>query len=332
MHVGTHKTGTSALQAYLGANDLLLASQGFLYPKCGRWSPAMAGQHNVAMEISDDERFDRTLGTLAELLAEMRLSTLPAACISSEAFQFVHDRPERLARLRDGIRSAGYEPVLVVYLRSQSEYLESLYGTLVNHGYHLSFRRYFQDALATGVVRYREVRSYRFDYDALLAHYASVFGESNTVARPYAQNEDPGALLRDFFTTIGLDERTVADSVPPPERLNTRRDLLQVMRRLLSNAGVVPGDATQRLMRLCESLQPNGSPTAFRPLDEEDAVALNTRFEAGNRQVRERWGVAVEAATLELQRRRRSSSLDPLMQAGRALMRSVESDLAPLTL
>ena len=56
LHVGTHKTATTSLQAALVASSGELASDGTLYPETGR---IHFGHHNIAWGLIGDERFDR---------------------------------------------------------------------------------------------------------------------------------------------------------------------------------------------------------------------------------------------------------------------------------
>jgi hypothetical protein len=321
IHVGTHKTGTTALQHYLGENDALLAAEGLLYPRCGRMHPSRSGQHNIAFELSGDERYHPPLGSFADLLDEVAAAALPRACISSEGLQFVHDRPDRLRALRDGFVAIGYRAVVVIYLRAQSEYLESLYPTLVHHGYTASFREFIERALADGVVRYRGVRSYRFDYAGLLERYAAVFGADGVIVRRYVKPADPAWIARDFFAAIGQPAQRLEQAAGGSGVANERPNLAHVARLLLRNRERVPSPATERLLEPAAGLP-------FVPLDLRGAARVGLRFAAGNRWVEQRWGQRVEAvpAGVLAGLTRAALRAGSPQRATRALLRAVERD------
>ena len=321
IHAGTHKTATTALQNYLAENDALLAAEGTCYPRRGRMQPN--GHHNIAFELSGDERYDPARGSLAELLAEVAAAGLPRACISSEALTFLNDRPAELAALRDGFAGIGYRCVVLVYLRAQSAYLESLYPTLLKLGYPVSFEEFVARALAEGVVRYRGNRSYRFDYADLLERYARVFGADGVLVRRYAKQADPGWIVRDFFAALGLPARQAEHLSHGPRVVNERPGLSESARLLLRNRERAPSARTERLLERFAGLP-------FAPLGVLPAARLAGRFGRGNRCVAARWGQRIEPLEPGLLAERARAALDAgsPQRAARALLAAVERDSA----
>ena len=64
LHIGDHKTGTSALQRALAAGA---GGDGLLYPETGRrWGQ---GHQNLAWEVGRDKRFDPAHGDWGALAA-----------------------------------------------------------------------------------------------------------------------------------------------------------------------------------------------------------------------------------------------------------------------
>ncbi|MEA2666611.1 MAG: hypothetical protein QOI11_3555 [Candidatus Eremiobacteraeota bacterium] len=321
IHAGTHKTATTALQNYLGENDALLAAEGTYYPRCGRMRPN--GHHNIAFELSEDERYRPALGTLAELLAEVAAAALPRACISSEGLTFLNDRPDKLAALRDGFAAIGYRAVVLVYLRAQSAYLESLYPTLLRLGYAVSFEEFVERALADGVVRYRGTRSYRFDYADLLERYARVFGADGVIVRRYAKRADPAWIVRDFCAALGLPAQRLERFARGPRLVNERPGLAEAARLLLRNRERAPSPETERLLGRFAGLP-------FAPLGVLPAARLAGRFGRGNRRVEARWGPRIEPLEPGLLAARAWAALQAgsPQRAARVLMAAVERDSA----
>ena len=109
VHVGTHKTGTTSIQAMLAANEIALAQEGVYIPRTGRPTDSFAAHHNIAYELAQNPQFDPTGGTLAELLDEIRVADAPAICLSSEEFESLSCNRGGLQRLFTGLLGLGYE-------------------------------------------------------------------------------------------------------------------------------------------------------------------------------------------------------------------------------
>ncbi|MHB8232145.1 MAG: hypothetical protein ACYDDB_04520 [bacterium] len=73
LHIGTHKTGTTALQSLLATNDRLLSNSGVLFPSAGRIGK-YSGHHNIARELNDEVSFKEKYGTLERLCREIKKS------------------------------------------------------------------------------------------------------------------------------------------------------------------------------------------------------------------------------------------------------------------
>jgi hypothetical protein len=67
--IGTHKTGTTSLQAWLRSRALELAASGLLVPSAGTLCDS-SGHHNPAFQLGGDSRYDPSLGGLDERVEE----------------------------------------------------------------------------------------------------------------------------------------------------------------------------------------------------------------------------------------------------------------------
>jgi len=214
LHIGTHKTGTTSLQAMVAAHPAHFESQGLYYPRTGR---AGWGHHNIAWQLTGDERFDPRAGTLADLLDELRTADPSAVLVSSEDFEYLYRAPGQLSRLRRALDDLGYAVRIVVTLRRQSDYVESLYAELLKHGLKADLDTFVSDALAQGGVSHG-TWEFRLIYDQLLDAFADVFGEDSVRAIPYDPDDSAGPLLRHCGELIGRP----LSPVTAPERLNAR--------------------------------------------------------------------------------------------------------------
>ncbi len=126
-HVGTHKTGTTALQNAFDANRDLLAQHGVIYPRVGRHS----GHHGLLTDwIALPPAYKSPEGGMAGLiaLAQQWRDTDVTLIVSSEEFSRGGGPGGTvdMARLRDVF--AGWETVQVLcLLRSQWQFLQAVY-------------------------------------------------------------------------------------------------------------------------------------------------------------------------------------------------------------
>jgi hypothetical protein len=293
LHVGTHKTGTKSLQEFLRVNAGVLGAAGIHVPRTpGPPWPPLGGHHNVAWELNGDPRFDPRQGTFAQLLDEIAAVGAPVVCVSSEDFEYLHDKRRPLDRLATGLRSIGYDVKVVVYLRAQADYAESLYTTLLLFGLTASFGEFLAAILSHGAFVFRGW-TFRFDYGVLLDAFADVFGRPAIVARSYGSRRPVDALPRDFLGVMSAASRGVRfEEIVKVGRLNPAPTLAEATQRLASNIAVTgaawspaPFAAGHRIKRL------GGG--RFRPIGLRDSLRIVRRFWRDNRRLAVRYGVRV---------------------------------------
>lgn len=200
-------------------NGVALLARDIYVPLTGRHHIAYAGHHNIAWELSEHPEFFPSRGTLAGLVKELRLAGHASACISAEDLEFVYNRPDRIRLLETAIRSAGYEPRIIVYLRPQAQYCVSLYAEYAKFGTIMPFSDYVDHVVRTGTFGDAPHET-QFDYELLLENFAAVFGDERIIVRPYISAGDSNALLQEFLDLITPPDHGVGISLATPERLN----------------------------------------------------------------------------------------------------------------
>lgn len=298
LHIGTHKTGTTSLQALLAANRELLASTGIYVPRVGCPSP-VSGHHNIAWELHADSRFDPRHGTLAQLLDELVSVRAPIVCISSEDFEYLHYRPDQLRPLAARLRAAGYDVKVVVFLRPQADYVESLYGTLAHFGLIVRFSEFLDAVLRDGVLLFRGW-SFRFEYSVLLNAFAEVFGHDMVIVRPYRSGWPSDVLPRDFIRVVSAGSAGVHfEDLVKVGRLNPSPTVGAVVAMLRANVAAERGrvPATAALLDGRETeLKPDNGDDRYHPLALSDSLRLIRRFWPDNRRVRAQYGLRLPCA------------------------------------
>jgi hypothetical protein len=240
IHIGTHKTATTSIQTMIAERPDHFP--GLYYPMTGRVG---CGQHNVAWELCGMGEFRPELGTLDELIAEVRSSGARKVLLSSEDFSNIWD-PAQLSRLRTAFESTGFETDVVVVLRDRYSRVESHFREALRHGETRDFDT-FVDVTTQPDIRYV------LDYADLLRRFADVFGADRIHPLEY----DPDTIVERFFQLAGqlLDlPLTKVDDWPrhnerePEFRRDPGKRLNEAQRAVISQAFgdvvVPPGYAT----------------------------------------------------------------------------------------
>ncbi len=272
VHVGTHKTGTTSIQAFLRNNRELFAAHGLLIPRSGR-SENDAGHHNLTQELMAAPDFVPERGGLAELSAELASTSQRLACISCEDFSLLSRDRVALERLRDGIAGAGFTPVILAYLRPQVSYLVSIYAEIVKNGNYKPFPTYVRELREHGSFLWHGIAGPPFRYDRMLDDFAAVFGRPAIVARRYRSAAPDRALLMSFAATLlGPAAHALTFSYP---RIRTNPSL--TFGGVLRTFGYDVGTEDMR----------------FAPLGLREAIAVAWSFLPANLDLWRRYGVRI---------------------------------------
>jgi hypothetical protein len=208
LHIGYPKTGTTALQRFWNLNKGLLGKNGLLYPATGRIFGAHYG-YSYRLGLHADNTFDVPPldDMIAALRDEMAQSGAHSALLSSEVF-IKASNPEQV---RDAF--AGFDVKILIYLRRHDHYFESAYSQSVRSSvsprWDSSIGSFILDQLGGGQMS--------CDYLAVLRRWASVFGKSNLIVRPYQESREHD-LCGDSLLALGIASE---GAVPIPRRLNS---------------------------------------------------------------------------------------------------------------
>ena len=252
LHVGPHKTGSTALQIAFHEGQGVLDAAGIHYARTGRRGYAH-------FDLVDWARGRLELDP-AVLRAEG--DAAPVTLVSCENIVHLDERGQ--ARIRDALPTD--RPVRVVYyLRRLVDLWASHWEELLKHGVTLSF----DDYLARQTVL-RPPHNQRIDQVAQVEALERVFGEGTVEIVAYdAARSAPGGIVDDFVRrvlrrdplSLRLSKRVVNAAEP-----RARMELVRLINRI--HAALERRAATQEL-RLA----------VFRALDEGD-VPFRDEFDA----------------------------------------------------
>ncbi len=296
IHVGTHKTGTTALQMLFAANAAALAGAGFLFPRTGRplnlFGTDVAGHHNLPWHFLADGRYDPRDGSIAELVAEIEREGLPIVVLSSEDFALSLERPQGLADLRDALERLHYRTSAIVYLRPQRGYLHALYTELGRQGLALGFEEFLMHVMLHGEYRVG-IYVMPFDYRRLLEPLVACFGPERTIVRGYRPGAPDDVLPRDFLAVISSGLPLEYERLAPIARENAAASYADVLRAQYRNFSKGRGDPENVYAFAREALGAEADrllAAPFAPLGPGEDAAFSARFAASNAEIASRFG------------------------------------------
>ncbi len=199
LHIGFHKTGTSALQEYLSEHRDYLFENGILYPEC--FDTKYPGNVDLSWAFNkkppkwssvNDENQNEVFEFYAK---QLDLTTCDSIVISSEDFVLLDNQIESIVKIKDFFQN--YEVKIIAYIREPIDFIISLYSHAVR-------ARAINVDLKMFIAEQFSFRS--ADYPARLHPWVKVFGKDNLIVNKYAPQEFVNnSLVEDFFDSIGLN-------------------------------------------------------------------------------------------------------------------------------
>lgn len=122
LHIGFHKTGTTAIQSCLSENYDLFLKHGYHLPRIP--SHVRGYHHNIAWELRRHPSFSSKVGKIDDLLRTIQSVDTPRVIVSSEEFCKCNlEEITRLGRILDA-----FDVKVIVYLRRQDQFAQAVWA------------------------------------------------------------------------------------------------------------------------------------------------------------------------------------------------------------
>lgn len=264
LHIGLPKTGTTALQRFLYNNTDVLERHGVSYPDFGlRYknnSSYLSFHKNVRFLIAPNtssgtrdfsrpaDEYAPTLDKIAELG-----KSYEKIIISDEGIWKISGNRENFwSDLKSDLKSRGLELKVIVYLRRQDSFVQSLYAQRVKE---TKQPFTFEEYLAS------EAAVWPLDFKKRLDHISGIVGKDAMLVRIYEKGQYQGreeepTLFSDFLDIFGL---ALSDGFQvEQEQLNSSFDgtYLELKRLLNILPESINGSALQKTLYEIGSLNP----------------------------------------------------------------------------
>lgn len=267
LHIGTQKTGSSAIQVFLTQNQQSLIKAGLEYldPRANKFGLFNMNHSGLVLALTGFWRSgshqlpkEKTWLMLREKVEQSKHGVI----ISSEGFS----TPEVLQHM-DFIKDSlsGFDVKVVIYLRRQDIFAQSLYKEQIKDREHRSF------ALAYEEAGYKKF----LDYKEIVDQWGNAFGKHNIQVRPYERGQlKNGDIVADFMQTIGakMNKKMLRSDKPVNQTMNSH--VLQISREL--NAIGVNGPQVNEFKWWLNSILDNDSASVFV---DHDLIGSSRRLE-----------------------------------------------------
>lgn len=190
LHIGLHKTGTTAIQRFLFTNQKALQQEGWLFPVSGtnQWK---GGQHNLAGILAENHQYDPRYGNWEDLTRELKSIDHQDLVISAEQFFPLSPFPEKIKFIKNYFSE--YKVKIILYVRPQWELIEKKYCQQVKSGSQIySFETY----------RQQWIQKKGYDWYQQLQPWKEIFGQENILVCHYKPND----LINHFLDRINYPE------------------------------------------------------------------------------------------------------------------------------
>ncbi len=289
LHIGTPKTGTTAIQIFCEANKRALARRGYCFPifphkyedariqRNGRFLVYFEGADGGFERPCEERMWRRRMDYVEALFRKY-----PNVILSDEdiwrAARF--KCPSLWERLKAEACARGFELRIVVYLRRQDQFLHSWWAQRVKTARGECGRMRWSEMLA------RADEWMELDYHAHLERIAACFGRDAIDVRVYDRARFAGGdVVMDFLGAIGLIPGD--DFVHPSGEQNPSLggSALEVCRILNGMPGISPFERSrlERRVAACGALA--GGAADGAPLSLDELRAFLRKYEESNRLV-----------------------------------------------
>lgn len=284
IHIGQHKTGSTALQRFFEYNEEPLLRHSILYPRTGRVNlEGKAMERHMLLSLAP-ERDPRLLPSLHREIAS---SPADSVILSGEGFCRASERPQLqkgIALLRQELEE--YDCRIVVYLRPQEELIQSLYNWRIREGHEDRPFRVFLD-------EYLQEQAHYLSPDRLLKPFDRIFGRESIIVRIYDKSAFVGdSIFKDFMHGIGLpwspdfiirDQGGTNKGIP--------HSTLELMRRIRAELTDNIPDFSALSRFLAEAMEDAGGSDSIHHtmLDYDEKCRIRSLYEPSNARIVERY-------------------------------------------
>ncbi len=281
LHVGTQKTGSSALQLFFYINRDILAEEGIVYPL--EWGGQAVNQNgdqigNISLltsshSYSDKEKADNFITLVNKY-----------QCILLSAEGFFLKNPSMQSGWLQDVKNANIEIDIIVYLRKQIDYTLSRYNQSVKGDafVYKEFWEWYQEQQVEKILNYKKYLDY----------FEDIVGQKHMKIRIYEKEQfTGGSIYADFMDALGLK---LTDKYQiPKEKINislsnSAMQVKRIINRIGADAGILNALIRPTLQNISEEEFSRGI-SADASLSYEEKVEFMKQWEECNEYIAQKY-------------------------------------------
>lgn len=283
VHIGTAKTGTTAIQKFCNDNQKILEQKGYCYPIFSYRYENKSINRNAHFLIAED--YQNRTGTFREAMDQIRhlFESYPNIIISDEIIWSRSFKQQKIMwqSLLQEAGEGGFQIKVIVYFRRQDSYLSSGWNQNVKaDGSSQTWTEYLA----------QKTNAFKMNYGTHLRKIASVVGKENIIVRRFEPKHFvDGSLYADFLYAVGLkltDEYEIAQFMKNPKLAGNTHEIMRILNGM-------PGmnEKANEFFRkaLLSYADQSGAQYPCEMFSKEEAAAYMKKYEKQNQMIAEEY-------------------------------------------
>lgn len=286
LHIGTTKTGTTAIQSFCVANQDVLNKKGYCYPLFPYRYKDVSERRNARFLLEEAQNsktgiFREGMDRVTELFENYSCMILSDEGIWSAPYE---QRIAMWRALKAEAKAAGFKVKVIVYLRRQDMYLISGWNQMVKSGIGVSSSKPWKDYV-TDLVYINKM-----NYATHLKKIAAFWGRKNMIVRRFEPKYFAGgSIYSDFLQAVGLeltDEYQIEQSVRNVKLAGNTHEIQRVLNGMPGMDASYHSFFRQALLSYADQ---SGADYPCEMFSKEEAEAFMDKYKEENRQVSEEY-------------------------------------------
>ena len=280
LHIGTPKTGTTAIQHFLLKNRTVLEEHGYCFPELPCHYTYARNNRNGYF-LTAHTGYKKGFKQLENLFGVYDNIILTEETL----WRHLYVHPQIATDLMAHAKENNYQIRVIVYLRCQDEFIISLWKENVKHRKH-ALTLTFQERLPQVL----ENESFILEYASRLDELAAVFGRDQLTVRRYEKSSwKNGLIIDDFLACIGLEHTADFEELEALKNPSLSENTVEI-KRIINKEPSFSQDENRYLYHFLREISADSS--AAYPcsmLSKDEANELLHQFDGENARVAEEY-------------------------------------------
>ena len=277
IHIGTHKTGTTSIEAFLKTNRTALADQGIgllTFPRDARRALREHAEGHEAAATNLANTLEHLITKQSRACANQpNTYILSWEGFCGNASKGYSDAHLMANALNVASKYCNLNPYIILYIRPQEEFISSYYSQTVKDGKTKSIQEFLHD-----------LPSASFNWLRLTETFERQFGADQVVVERYCRELFPGKneILKDFCAHLSIDTRGLTfplSSINSAKNAGWSKPMIEIARIL--NAQVSKNEQ-QTMKEIFNELTPQIAKKDYAYFDAHTTTLIRNNYFESN--------------------------------------------------